>query len=68
MFAIKIPGKAGAVSIHYETAGSALLKLREMEADGFSNVQVVDDHGAEVGADELNRLADATAAEAPSAA
>lgn len=57
MFAIVIPGKAGAVIVRYASAMDALTKYREMEADGFTNIDVKDAKGENVSASELEARA-----------
>lgn len=58
MFAIVVPGKVGSLSVRYACAADALVKYREMEADGLLNIDVKDAKGDSVTGADLERMAD----------
>lgn len=57
MFAIVVPGKVGAMSVRYATAGDALAKYREMEAEGVINIDLRNAKGEPIGAFDLSEIA-----------
>jgi len=57
MFSIEIPGRAGAVGVRFGSAADAIAKYRELEAEGFANIDVKNAKGDKVSVSALEQLA-----------